>query len=216
MLGGNSLKCKKGIYGIVLASGQSTRMGKPKLLLLWKGISLLEHVLNQTVVVPFKEVKVVLPKHNECIKKIVAQYAYTPIHNEEPHIGLGHSLAIAVQSLPLSSEAAIIFLGDQPTLSAGEIRRLWFTFKRIRSKLECCPKIIIQIKYLDGRVGHPILFSYHFFEELRSLCGDTGGKDIIRKNSRYVFLCYSNNEYPNDIDTPYEYHQLLKVEGEDY
>jgi molybdenum cofactor cytidylyltransferase len=191
-------------------------MGKPKLLLCWKRISLLEHVLHKTVVVPFKEVKVVLPKQDECIEKIVAQYAYTPIHNEEPHIGMGRSLAIAVQSLPLSAEAAIIFLGDQPTLSAKDISKQWFIFKRIRSKLACCPKIIIQMKYIDGRVGHPILFSYHFFEELRSLRGDIGGKDIIRKNSRFVFFCYSDNEYPDDIDTPDDYRQLLKMEGEDY
>ena len=207
---------KMGIYGIVLASGLSTRMGKPKLLLRWKGISLLEHVLHQTLVAPFNEVKVMLPKQDECIEKIVAQYAYTPIHNEEPHIGMGRSLAIAVHSLPLSAVAAIIFLGDQPTLSAKDISKLWFTFKRIRSKLACCPKIIIQMKYIDGKVGHPILFTYHFFEELSSLRGDIGGKDIIRKNSRYVFFCYSDNAYPNDIDTPEEYHQLLEMEGEDY
>lgn len=203
-----------GICGIVLASGKSTRMGKQKLLLKWKGIPLIEHLLNQTIVVPFKKVKVVIPNHNENLKKIVDQYEYTAIPNANSHLGMGHSLALAVQSLSKSTEAAIIFLGDQPTMSSEDMRRVWATFKRIRSRFENCPKMIIQTKYSNGKVGHPVLFSHHFFAELRSLCGDHGGRDIIRKNSSYLFHCYSGNEYPNDIDTPYEYIQLIKEKGE--
>ena len=189
--GGNlTLTFMKGIYGIVLASGQSTRMGKEKLLLYWNGASLIEHVLNKTSIIPFEEVKVVIPDQNESLKKIVNLYRCSSIYNMSPHKGLGHSLSLAFQSLPLSSEAAIILLGDQPTLSAEDIRRVWFAFKRVRSKQAYCPKIIIQTKYRDGRVGHPTLFSHHFFAELRSLSGDKGGKEIILRNSRFLFLCF--------------------------
>ena len=202
------------IYGVVLASGQSTRMGKDKLLLHWQGISLIEHLLNKMAIVPFKEVMVVIHDQNEGLNRMVAQYECSPIYNLSPHRGLGHSLSLAFQTLPLSAEAAIILLGDQPTLLAEDIKRVWIMFKQIKSKQEYCPKIIIQMKYRDGRVGHPVLFSHHFFEELRSLFGDKGGKDIIRRNSHFLFLCYSENEYPNDIDTPYDYNQLLNGEGE--
>lgn len=203
----------KGIHGIVLASGQSTRMGKSKLLLCWKGASLIEHVLNKTSIIPFEEVKVVIPDQNESLKKIVNLYSCTSINNMSPHKGLGHSLSLAFQSLPLSSEAAIILLGDQPTLSSEDIRRVWVAFKRVRSNQAHCPKIIIQMKYRDGRVGHPTLFSHHFFSDLRSLVGDRGGKDIICRNSRYLFLCTSGNDYPHDIDTPNDYNLLVKEEG---
>jgi molybdenum cofactor cytidylyltransferase len=208
------LKSKIEMYGIVLASGNSTRMGKPKLLLSWMGTSLIEHVLNKTNLVPFKEVMVVIPDQNECLNKIVNQFECSPIYNISPHKGLGHSLSLAFQSLPTSSEAAIILLGDQPTLSPEDIRRVWMAFKRIRSRQGYCPKIIIQMKYRDGRVGHPTLFSHHFFAELRSLSDDKGGKDIIHKNSQFLFLCFTGNEYPNDIDTPFDYSLLLKKEGE--
>jgi len=207
------LKSKIEIYGIVLASGQSIRMGKPKLLLPWKGSSLIEHILTKMKKVTFKEIKVVIPDQNECLKTIVEQYNCSSIYNDSPYMGLGHSLSLAIQSLPLSSDAAIILLGDQPTLSAEDIRRVWFAFKRVRSRQAYCPKIIIQMKYRDGRVGHPSLFSHHFFSDLRSLVGDKGGKDIICRNSRYIFLCTSGNEYPHDIDTPNDYNLLLKEEG---
>ena len=45
MLGGIQVEIKEGVYGIVLASGQSTRMGKPKLLLTLEGAPIIEHVL---------------------------------------------------------------------------------------------------------------------------------------------------------------------------
>src|SRR3954471_7982208 len=113
------------IYGVVLASGQSTRMGKDKLLLHWQGISLIEHVLNKMAIVPFKKVMVVIHDQNEGLSRMVAQYECSPIYNLSPHRGLRYSLSLAFQTLPLSAEAAIILLGDQPTLLAEDIKRVW-------------------------------------------------------------------------------------------
>ena len=208
------LKSVTRIFGIVLASGQSIRMGKPKLLLHWQGVSLIEHILNKTKAIPFEQVQVVIPDQNEYLKNIVTQYKYSHIYNKSPHMGLGNSLSLAIRSLPLSSEATIILLGDQPTLSAEDIRKVWLSFTRLRSRHEYCPKVIIQMKYRDGKVGHPILFSHHFFEELKSLSGDKGGRDIILANTQWLILCQSGKKYPHDIDTPYDYQQLLKGEGE--
>lgn len=208
-----TLTFMKGIYGIVLASGQSIRMGKPKLLLSWNGATLIEHVLTKTSIVPFDEVKVVIPDQNKRLQKMAHLYQCTSIYNASPHMGLGHSLSLAFQSLPISSEAAIILLGDQPTISAEDIQKVWLAFKRVRSEQVYCPKIIIQMKYRDSKVGHPTLFSHHFFSELRSLIGDKGGKEIISRNSRFLFLCTSKNEYPNDIDTPNDYNRLMKEGG---
>lgn len=215
MNGGLTLQVAlNGVYGIVLASGESKRMGKPKLLLQWKGVTLIEHILNKVAIVPFDEVKVVIPDQNETLHRIVSSFEYTVIQNMCPQKGLGNSLSLAVTSLPASSEAAIILLGDQPTISSEDIKRVWLTFMRIRWKQQYCPKIIIQMKYRDGKVGHPILFSKHFFEELQSLRGDQGGKDIICSNSQFIVRCYSGHVYPNDIDTPYDF-SLLVEEGEE-
>jgi molybdenum cofactor cytidylyltransferase len=189
-------------------------MGKPKLLLHWRGVSLIEHILNKTALIPFEQVQVVIPDQNEYLKRLVTRYKYSLIYNKSPHMGLGKSLSLAIRSLPPTSEAAIILLGDQPTLSAEDVRKVWLLFKRLRSEAEYCPKVIIQMKYRDGKVGHPILFSHHFFDELKSLSGDKGGREIILANARWLILCQSGKKYPNDIDTPYDYQQLLKGEGE--
>ncbi len=208
------MKTMSEIYGIILASGQSVRMGTEKLLLPWRGVSLLEYVLRKTKGMPLIETKVVIPEKNENLKRMVSNYGCTPVYNRWPHRGLGSSLAIAIQSLPPSAEGAIILLGDQPTLFEEDIKKIWLTYTGIRRKQEDGSKIIIQTKYSNCKIGHPVLFSSHFFEELRALKGDKGGKEIIRKNASFLFLCHSENEYPKDIDTPYDYDQLVKGAGE--
>ena len=203
---------KKGVYGIILASGQSIRMGKPKLLLPWKGISLLEHTLMKMVSIPFDGVKIVIPDENDHFRRITSSFACNAIYNSASHFGMGHSLSLAFQSLPLSAEAAVIVLGDQPLLDSEDIKKVLFDYEQKRVQQKSCLKMIMRMKYCDGRAGHPILISHHFFNEFISLKGDEGGKAIIQKNIRYLHHSQSRNVYPNDIDTPEDYKQLVKEE----
>ncbi|MBB6446775.1 NTP transferase domain-containing protein [Bacillus benzoevorans] len=200
------------IYGIVLASGRSIRMGQPKLLLPWKGRPMLEHVLSKMKGIPFSDVKVVVSSQNPELEKAAAKFAYSIVKNNTPEQGMGHSLSLAIQTLPMPSEAAVIVLGDQPTIAAEDIGRICLAFKQLRAGQAAPPKVIMQMQYRDGRVGHPVLFSHHFFSELRHLSGDKGGKEIIQRNACSRSLCFSDNPYPNDIDTPDDYHQLWKGE----
>ncbi len=103
-------------------------------------------------------------------------------------------------------------LGDQPTLHMNDILHVLQEFTQMQSRENRCPKTIIQTKYQNGRIGHPILFSNHFFNDLKSLNGDVGGKEVIRENSQFLFQCWSANEYPEDIDTPNDYKRLLQQE----
>lgn len=62
-------------------------------------------------------------------------------------------------------------------------------------------------------IGHPVLFSKHFFSDLEQLTGDQGGKGIIQANLKYVVRYHSPNHYPVDIDNPEDYQKLLKSDG---
>ena len=155
---------KAGVYGIVLASGQSIRMGQPKLLLPWKGSPILEHVLIQMKRIPFTDVKVVVSSQNPHSEKMAAKFDYSIVKNKALEKGMGHSLSLAIQSLPAASEAVVIVLGDQPTIAAEDVTSLWNAFKKMRAKQAACPPTIMQIQYLDRKIGHPTLFSHHFFK----------------------------------------------------
>ena len=86
------MNAKEGVYGIVLAGGRSLRMGKPKLLLSWKGSPILEHVLMKMKRIPFSDVKVVVSSQNPHLEKIAAKFDYSIIVNKTPEKGMGHSL----------------------------------------------------------------------------------------------------------------------------
>lgn len=206
------LNAKAGVYGIVLASGQSLRMGQPKLLLPWKGSPILEHVLLKMEGIPFIDIKVVVPSQNPDLERLAAQFTDSIVKNNMPEKGMGRSLSLAIQSLPPPSEAAVIVLGDQPAIAAADMKKIWRAFQQIRARKDVCPPVIMQMQYRDGRIGHPVLFSHHFFADLAALTGDQGGKDIIRKNARFRSLCFSENSYPHDVDTPDDYQQLWKGE----
>jgi len=204
---GGTLNKMTGIFAVILASGQSVRMGTPKVLLPWKGISIIEHILSNTVLFPFEGVKVVVPARNEPLKKIVAAFPCDPIDNHYPELGMGYSLSLAIRSLPPDAQAVLILLGDQPKLHSDDIQKICETF--LQKLLTNNEKSIIQMKYRDGCVGHPILFSSHFFHDLASITGDKGGRDIIRNNRRYLSQCRSENSHPKDIDTPEDYQRLI-------
>ncbi|MFD2442975.1 NTP transferase domain-containing protein [Bacillus sp. CGMCC 1.16607] len=202
-----------GIYIIILASGLAKRMGRRKLTLPFQGISIIEHLLKKLEHIFVEGRKIVIPTQDDELMKIVSSFDCQIIYNETPDKGMGHSLSLAIDSLPNTAEAAIILLGDQPKLCMNDILEVCLEFKRRRLENDECPKVIIQMKYSDGPVGHPVLFTKHFFDELKALNGDVGGREIIQRNESFLFFCKSKNEYPKDVDSPDDYRQLLKEEG---
>jgi len=199
------------IYGVILASGTSTRMGQPKLLLPWRGYPILEHTLKKAVVLPFTGIQIVLPPSNPKLKQLAHRYLCQPIENPTPHLGMGHSLALAIQSLPPTAKAALILLADQPQIHLEDIERIltYFQHDNDEPRQPC----IFQTKYKDGRMGHPTLFSDHYFEQLSKLKGDVGAKKMIQENRHSVIPCESRFESPPDIDTPDDYRRLLREGG---
>lgn len=205
------MSCENGIYGIVLASGLSKRMGRQKLLLPWRGRPLLEHVLLAAVNTPLKKVLAVVPAEDEERQRAAARFPCQLVYNPYPAKGMGYSLALAIRALPPAAEAAVICLADQPELAGSDIEAVCRIFDRHRSSLgQEETKTIIQTKYRGGRMGHPILFSRCYFDQLTSLTGDHGGRFLLKKNASHLALHQSENPYPEDIDTADDYRRFLE------
>lgn len=195
------------IYGLVLASGLSRRMGRDKLLLPWHGRPLLEHVLTNVAQAPLDEVLVVISiERMEYLNKATT-YKYLPILNPGPSLGIGTSLALGIRHLPHTAEAVVVLLGDQPEMDADDIVQIIKLYDQHRGN-----KIIIQTEYQNRKIGHPIIFSKHFFNDLGYLSEDVGGRKIIQDNPGDVVYYHSRNAYPNDIDTVEDYEILLSKE----
>ena len=159
------------ISGIVLAAGESKRMGKTKQLLSFGSSTILEHVVDNLLRSKVGEVVLVLGHESGRIK---ARFEGAPIKlaiNPDYQQGMSSSVKCGILAASPESQACVIALGDQPLVRSEVVNRLIFTYK------ESGKGIIVPV-YGD-MAGHPVIFDMKYREALLSLTGDKGGKSIV-------------------------------------
>ncbi len=191
-------------YGVViLAAGNSSRMGKPKQLLDYKDSTLLLHAVDQSLELPDAVVIVVTGASNELIEEQLAGRSVTIQYNAEWESGMGSSIRTGVTDLIVTHpflEAILIIVCDQPFLTSGILSAL------VDGYLST-DKGIVASAYQDN-IGTPVLFTSKYFDELMNLAGEEGAKKIIRQNMDDV----TTKPFPLggvDIDTQEDYLKLL-------
>lgn len=195
----------RNISAIILAAGLSRRMGRNKLLLPFRGKSLVAWVLSLAVGFSFHEIILVsvpatldvLQSRNEIpdgVKVLV---------NSTPERGQSASLRIGVESA--GGDAYLFFTGDQPLLDRDTIAALL---------AKDTPGHIVVPTSVHGPCS-PALFCATFRDFLLAVEGDAGGRGVREK---FPELCiYVNVPNPSllmDIDTPGQYRRLLEFDTE--
>ncbi len=185
---------------VVLAAGESRRMGEPKQLLRWQGEPLvtraariaLESGASETVVVTGAvgaQVEAALGPLREA-----GRGRLRVVHNAAWQAGQAGSVRAAVEALPAACEAVLFTPVDQPRLPAGLLRRLWQAW-RGGSDLAAVT--------VEGAVrGAPGLFDRRFFGQLRQVQGDGGGGRLLRRYAAEVSAIEVPLEWVADVDTP--------------
>jgi molybdenum cofactor cytidylyltransferase len=195
------------VWGIVLASGFSRRMGSAKLLLPFKGKSILRHVLEHSINSELSGITVVV---NPDIPGL-AEEASVPgidkiVINDRASEGMSTSVKSGLLSVPADAAAAMFLLGDMPLVTANEINAVIRDYVKPET-----PPRIVQAKY-GTKTGHPILFDRSLFSELLQVSGDEGGRSIIKKYKQEVHYSEMEKEMTSDIDTQADYQKLLREE----
>ncbi len=112
------------VAAIVLAAGLSSRFGGPKLLASFGGRPVLQRVLDTLASAGLRDVVVVLGAHAEAVEQGIAWRGERRVINERPGDGLSSSLRLGLAAVAPDAAAALIVLGDQPTLEADVIAAL--------------------------------------------------------------------------------------------
>ncbi|MHA4846860.1 nucleotidyltransferase family protein [Flavitalea antarctica] len=187
---------------IILAAGQSSRMGEPKQLLVYENATLLERAVQTASAVAGDKLCVVLGANANIIKEQVPNVAGISVFNENWKRGMGTSIAVGLQSildLYPNTKAVIIMAADQPFVNSGHLHAM------ITHKAES-HKPIVASAYKDA-IGIPALFDEMFFEDLLNLETDKGAKDIIITHEQQVAsLPLPGGEI--DIDTPEQFDSI--------
>lgn len=183
---------------IVMASGYGSRIGTNKLLLKYGDKKLIEHVMDKILQIDFYS-RVVVAKDKEVLD-IACKRGFKVVENRKSILGQSESIKLGIENSP-GAKGYMFFTGDQPLLTRLTIERMMATFKKN-------PQSIIIPRYRD-RNGSPVIFSSIFIDELKTLEGDKGGREIIKRNKENLIFVEVENEYElMDIDTWEDYEKL--------
>lgn len=192
------------VSGIILAAGRSRRMGRSKQLLTYKGLPLLQHVVNTAVESDLDEVIVVLGNQADRVEALLVPGRARFVFNPDFASGQASSLHVGLQNRSSSSTASLVLLGDQPEVTRVTIDRLIEVFRREE------PAIVLPS--YQGRRGNPVLFSNALVPEVLKIRGDEGARSVVGQHPTDVELVHIDSDVPFDIDSPEDYAAVLRGE----
>jgi molybdenum cofactor cytidylyltransferase len=204
----NSDSEKQPVAGILLMAGLSSRLGFPKALLPYGRKVLAEQTLEQALASRLDRVILVLGFQAPRILSALRSFQGNPrleiVVNRRYDRGLSSSIRAGLRVLDPSFHGVMFILGDQPFLKTATIDLLIQAFRKHH--------LPIVVPMYGRRPGNPVIFGRELLPELRRLRGDTGGREIIRKNPDWVLNISIRPNYIGwDVDTWEDYDRTLKV-----
>ena len=190
------------ISAIILAAGESKRMGKLKQALPFGGSTILEQTVDNLLGSKIGELIVVLGyRAQEIMKKLASRpvrIAVNPAYEQ----GMSTSIISGLNLVDDKAQAVMLALADQPFIGSEIIDRL------IEEYINHDKGIVIPT--FRGSRGNPVIFSIRYKTELSGLKGDVGGREIIGEHSDDVHEVPVDSESISvDIDTLSDYYSHL-------
>lgn len=190
-------RSEKRIAAVVLAAGESRRMGDAnKLTMPVDGTPMVARVVNAVQQSGVQHVIVVTGHEPERIEEALRGRNVELVHNPDYAEGIGASVRTGIATLGDDVDGALVVLGDMPWVSAGVIDRLVDAFT-------LDGELSIWIPMFGRKRGNPVLWGAQHFPELLALTGDIGGKALFHRHA--AAICYVDVESPGvnlDADTP--------------
>lgn len=187
-----------GIWSIILAAGESKRMGFPKMLLQINGKTMIENVIDHVAESESNDILVVLGANSEELTGIIENYDIRYCYNANYSKGMLSSVQCGFKNLPSVFEAAMVFQGDQPLISPLSINSVIHSYRSTGRG--------IVIPVYKGKRGHPLLLDRKYRDEIDNLDPGEGLRSISYTNRDDVFEV--NTDDPGilrDFDTYDEY-----------
>lgn len=191
---------------IILAAGNSSRLGEPKQLLKYRNKSLIENVVDAAIRTGDTSIIVVTGSNNSLIE---GELKNKPVHfayNANWETGMSSSIRCGLEallSLNADSEGVILAVSDQPFVNTD-------LFNDIIQKAKSSGSEIVACEY-DGASGTPVFFAKRYFEALLHLSGQEGAKKLLKKYEKDVATVpFSLGDI--DIDTKEDFKKLQHIQ----
>jgi molybdenum cofactor cytidylyltransferase len=195
------------VAAIILAAGESTRMGRPKALLADPdGRPFVARIVRTFAAAGIADVVIVTGSQHAAIAQALAadDLPVRPslVNNPEPSRGQISSLWVGLDAAPRpDAEAVLVTLVDVPMVRASTIRRVLAAWRETGAP--------VVRPTVGARHGHPVLFDRVVFDELRRAPLDEGAKSVVHAHAdRVVNVPVDDQGCLVDVDTPEDYKRL--------
>jgi molybdenum cofactor cytidylyltransferase len=196
------------VGAVILAAGESRRMGQPKMLLPWGNTTIIRQVCQRVVASPgLHEVVVVAGRWQEDIQKQLADLPVRVIQNPRyADAEMLSSLKIGLEAIWESCDACMVVLGDQPSIEQAVIGQVLQAYAELRGQ--------IVVPVYANRRGHPLVIDRSFWGAILDLPENAAPRDVLRANRQAVYpLNVNTPTVVEDIDTPDDYGQASRRSG---
>jgi molybdenum cofactor cytidylyltransferase len=187
------------ISAIILAAGQSKRMGQPKMLLPWGKVTVIEHVITTFLNAGIEEMVVITGGAREMVEKVTAQYPVRMIHNNDYATGeMLSSLQCGLRAMPDQAQATLVGLGDQPQVRERSVHGIVEGYQKGKSALV--------VPSFQMRRGHPWLVARPLWDELLQMKPPESPRDFLNRHAGEIhYVAVDNPSILADLDTPEDY-----------
>lgn len=193
------------IWAMILAAGESKRMGKPKLLLHFRGKTIIETILGQVIQSRVEKILVVLGSNREKIERKIKNLPLKIAVNPDFREGMLSSVQLGFQALPKNARAVLVILGDQPAISSAIIDEVIDAYKRTGNG------IVLPV-YKKER-GHPVIIDMKYRGEVGKLSPDVGLRGVVYSHPEDILeVEVDTPSILKDIDDMEDYKEELKNE----
>ncbi|HVP89809.1 MAG TPA: nucleotidyltransferase family protein [Terriglobales bacterium] len=190
------------IWAVVLAAGESRRMGTQKLLLSYGGTTVVEAVVRAALDSEADRTLVVLGADREKVRRALESYPLTFAVNRSYRRGMLSSVQAAFRALPAEAEAAVVMLGDQPAVASRTVDELVLAYRGGGRG--------IYLPVYGERPGHPLLVDTGYRSEVLGLDPAVGLRQLLQTHQKDVVpVRVSEGEAPEDMDNPEDYEKLV-------
>lgn len=191
------------IEAVILAAGESKRMGKPKLLLPFGEKTIIEAVVTHVIQSKADDVLVVLGGDSEKIKEKIKHIPVRITVNPHYRKGMLSSAQWGFNAVQKGTRGVLVCLGDQPSIPSYVMDKVIHSFK--------VSKRGIVIPTFQKNRGHPVLIDVKYRSEIENLSLDTGLRGLVYNHPEDALEVEVNTpSILRDIDNPEDYRKEVK------
>jgi CTP:molybdopterin cytidylyltransferase MocA len=180
---------------ILLAAGESRRMGFPKPLLKLDGRTFIE-TLAAAILKSASHLIVVVGAHGEAVRRAVPKNPRIKVVENPDYIrGQLSSIKAALPHVDPAAVAALVHLADHPMVHPETFKAVIDAYRRKHSP--------VTVARYRGRRGHPVVFAREIFSELAGASEDQGARAVLAADpSRVAYVEVDDPGILVDLDTP--------------